>query len=157
MENIEKSPYNFAFINNSATVYIYKSNRKNAKIVKCFNINHLITHDSTRKVAPDKMKDQFLSILEPLSYYTEAGNINISVSCIEGKNAIINGGKCSQSWYWNTEKLHFDSFTTAAHWLYFNLFCRIYPYCEIDFTEIEMDNNYKFLLNEWKTEKEKNR
>lgn len=144
------SLYNFAFVNNAATIYFYKSNRKNAKIIKDLNINHLITRDSTRKIAPDKMKDEFLLILEYISCYTAPAHIDISIYCNEWKNAIIDSKKESQNWVWKTGRLHFDGFTTAAHYLYFNLFCRIYPYCETDFTEIETDSNYKYLEKEWR-------
>ncbi len=144
------SLYNFAFINNAATIYFYKSSRKNAKIIKHLNINHLINkNDESRKIAPDRMKIVFFGILEYLSYYTAPAHIDIAISCNEWKNAIINGKKESQNWCWETGRLHFDGFTTAAHWLYFNLFTRIYPYCEIDFTEIETDSNYKYLKKEW--------
>lgn len=148
------SYYGYAFVNNWASVYIYKSKRKNAKIVKNFRVFHLISHDESRRISQDSLRLQFLEILEYLSYYTAPGNINLSVNCIENRNAVINGEKDAQEWWWTSGRLHFDEFTTAAHWLYFNLFCRVYPYCEIDFTEFEMDANYKYLENQWKEKAE---
>ena len=144
------SLYNFAFINNAATVYFYKSSRKNAKIIKAYRLNHLITKNNDRKISNERLKSHFLNLIEYVSYYSKPNNIDISVDCNEWKNAIIDGKKDVQCWCWKTGRIHFDNFTEAAHWLYFNLFCRIYPYCEIDFTEIEMDPSYKYFLNEFK-------
>lgn len=144
------SLYNFAFVNNAATIYFYKSSRKNAKIIKAFHINHLITKNNDRKISNERMKSHFLEMLEYVSYYSKPNDINMSVNCNEWKNAIINGERKTQNWCWTTGRIRFDSFTTAAHWLYFNLFCRIYPYCEIDFTEIEMNPSYKYFLAQFK-------
>lgn len=143
------SLYNIAYVNNAATIYFYKSQRKNAKIIKSININHLISHSEDRKINQDKLKDTFISIIEYLSVYTKPGSINLAVICNEWKNAIHGSVKGTQNFVWTTEKLHFDHFTTAAHWLYFNLFCRIYPYCEIAFSDIETDNNFKYLYEKW--------
>ena len=144
------SLYNFAFVNNAATVYFYKSSRSNAKIIGKVNINHVIANSDDRKVSSDGMMAYFLNLMEYVSYYSEPNNIDISVDCNEWKNAIINGEKKTQNWCWETGRIHFNNFTEVAHWLYFNLFCRIYPYCEIDFTEIEMNPSYKYFLNEFK-------
>lgn len=143
------SKYNYAFLDNFATVFFYKSSRKNAKILKDYHVRHLISKDNDRKISNERMKSYFLELLENVSYYSKSNDINISVLCLEHKNAIINGEKETQGWGWETGRIHFDNFTTAAHWLYFNLFCRIYPYCEIDFTEIEMDPSYKYFLKEF--------
>lgn len=143
------SLYNFAFVNNAATVYFYKSSRKNAKIIKAYNINHLIARDNDRRISSDRMKSHFLDMLEYVSYYSQPNNIDISIDCNEWKNAIINGERKTQNWCWETGRIHFNNFTEAAHWLYFNLFCRIYPYCEIDFTEIEMNPTYKCFMEKF--------
>lgn len=144
------SLYNYAFVNNAATIYFYKSSRKNAKIIKTYHINHLITKNNDRKISNERMKSHFLEMLEYLSHYSKPNDINICVNCNEWKNAIHDGEKKTQNFCWTTNRLHFDNFPGAAHWLYFNLFCRIYPYCEIDFADIETDNNVKYLYSQWK-------
>lgn len=138
---------NYAFVNNSASICFYKSQRKNAKVLKAYYTGHLRTKNEDRKIDNDRMKSQFIEWLEYVSYYSEPGNINMSVSCHEWKNPTLNGKKETQHRRWETGRLHFDNFTEAAQWLYFNLFCRIYPYCEIDFTEIETEPEFKYFLN----------
>lgn len=144
------SLYNIAYVNNAATIYFYKSQRKNAKIIKTYNINHLITKNSDRKISNECMISHFLELLEYVSCYSKPNNIDISVSCNEWRNAIHGCLKDSQNFCWTTGRIHFDNFTEAAYWLYFNLFCRIYPYCEIAFTDIETDNNFRYLYEQWK-------
>ena len=150
-----RADYGRAFVNNFSTVFLYKSARKNAKITKQVHVCHLTTNNDDGKISSERMKACFINLLKYVTYYSDSA-IDLSVHCVEWKNAIINGERKTQNWYWETGRIHFDSFTEAAHWLYFNLFCRIYPYCEIDFTEIEMDPSYKYFLNEFNKMKEGN-
>jgi hypothetical protein len=143
----EMSAYNFAFVNNSATIYFYKSRRKHAKVIKEYYIRPLIPRLGDdmicHKISSEHLKAHFLEIFRSLIHYSKRNDINISVSCNEWKNVVIHGEKKAQSWYWETERKHFTDFREASRWLYYNLFCRIYPYCEVDFAEVDFNDRYK--------------
>lgn len=145
--------YTSAFIRNFAAIYFYKSRRKTAKVSKVYYVQHLpLKRDDddwgTSKVSDGHIIDLFIETLKTVYAYSKPNNINFSVCCHEYRDVKTYNTERAKDWCWLSERKHFDDFRVAAYWLYHNVFCRIYPYCKVDFAEIEQfDPRYIALVD----------
>lgn len=129
---------------NCGTIYIYKSMRKNAKCLRDINVAHLITHDPEGKLTDEGIIDHFVSTLDKIFASSER-EFYLSVDMIENRE--VRGIAKPQGWYWESDRKKFERPTEMIHWLWFNFFCRIYPYNTVDFTKIEMNPSIRYMIN----------
>ena len=130
--------YNRAFVNNAASILLYKSSRKNAKCSDIISVNHLINHSDNRKISDERIIQQFVEVLEKIVFQSLEYNKHIEVSVFldTGKNSSYENA--SNETYKTTEYLQFgwnrckfSSIEQAINFLY-SVFCLIYPYNEIN-------------------------
>lgn len=132
---------------NCGTIRVYKSMRKNAKCLRDINVVHLITHDPEGKLTDEGIIDHFVSEAEKIFAASER-EFCLSVSMAENRE--VRNATNSQTWLWASQREHFNHPVSMLYWLWFNFFCRIYPYNTVDFTEIEMNPSIQYMINKWK-------
>ena len=126
---------------NCGTIYVWKSMQKNAKCLANIYVGHLITHDPEGKLTDERIIDHFVSEVDKIFAASER-EFYISVSMVEKRNP--------DEWFWRSDRQTFKAPTEMLHWLWFNFFCRIYPYNTVSFTEIEMNPSIKYMIKKWK-------
>ena len=132
---------------NRGSIYVWKSMRKNAKCLRDIYVVHLINHDPEGKLTDGRIIDHFVSEAEKIFAASER-EFCLSVSMFENRE--VRNVTNSQKWFWVSQREHFNHPVSMLYWLWFNFFCRIYPYNTVDFTEIEMNPSIKYMINEWK-------
>lgn len=139
-----------AYKDNLGTIYVWRSARRNAALLKGINVYHLISHDQQGKCSDERILAHFVSTVSEIFAAAEM-EFYISVSMSESRVCINHesGKEATQAWFWRTEKMDFCHPREMIHWIWFNFFCRIYPYNRIDFTTIEMNPSIQHFINEW--------
>ena len=128
--------YGKAFFMNACTIYLYKSSRKNAKIISDIHINHLITQTEDRKVQDKTILSQFVGVLEKaVSDIGINGHIEVSVYMDAGKDAIYENANNDSflgvgDIQYNWQRVTFCTIEGFINFL-FSVFCILYPYNKI--------------------------
>lgn len=145
--------YNNSYVNNALSIIIYKNGRKNSRC-ELINVNHLISHDSDRKISDNRIMEQFISIIEKSVYYFNLNNKHIEFS-IRGdffKQSIrdtVNG------LYYGIEAIPFmfdrkQVFSIEQYINHvFSVFCLIYPYNTISTDSIFNNQSIKYFINQY--------
>lgn len=133
---------------NFGTICVYKSMRKNAKCLRDINVVHLITHDPEGKLTDEGIINHFVSEAEKIFAAAER-EFCLSVHMVENREVYKDVDVSEQGWYWEADRKKFKQPTEMLHWLWFNFFCRIYPYNTVDFTKIEMNPSIRDMINKW--------
>lgn len=130
-------PYQY----NSGNIFVWKSKRKNARWLAYIKVYHLISHGNKGKLTNEEVMNHFISEVDKVFAAAER-EFYISVSMVEKRNP--------DEWFWRSDRQTFKAPTEMLHWLWFNFFCRIYPYNTLGFTEIEMNPSIKYMIEKWK-------
>ena len=137
------------YTGNAGHIYVYKSMRKNAKMSKYIYVCHLIIHDQDEgKLTDKRIIEHFISTVDQIFAASER-EFYLSVSMKENREVYKDVDISEQGWYWESNRKDFKRPTEMLHWLWFNFFCRIYPYNTVDFTKIEMNPSIKYMINKW--------
>ena len=72
--------YNTFYQSNAASIFCYKSSRKNSKCSDIININHLINRETDRRVSDNRIMDQIAGTIEKIVYYCKQYK-HIELSC----------------------------------------------------------------------------
>lgn len=144
--------HNKYFKSNAATIYMYKSSRKNSKIINNININHLISKNVY--VHDDRIMQQLTETIENIVYTAKQYNhIELTVyTSIFKKASYINA---NNDLYCTTCDMHPDfirvKFATIEQTInfIFMVYSLIYPYNEIDISDIYNNSSIKYLIKEY--------
>ena len=72
--------YNTFYQSNAASIFCFKSSRKNSKCSDIININHLINRETDRRVSDNRIMDQIAGTIEKIVYYCKQYK-HIELSC----------------------------------------------------------------------------
>lgn len=153
-KNIFSDTYSTYFQSNAATIYLYKSNRKNAKIVKSISINHLITQKQDRKIPDGRIIEQFVDTLSYIVDYSEKRHLEITVYSdvfkkVVYKNANGDNYHTTKDLQYNFYRVKFASIEQCINFL-FTIYSLIYPYNTIDLnTGIYQNTSIKYFINKF--------
>lgn len=153
MKVIESSTYRTYYQSNAATIYLYKSSRKNAKSNDGISINHLINKSIDRKVDDDRILNQFLGVIEKIVYDSIKFNKHLEITFyadifkqtqyINANNDLYKGVEDTQV-YEVRHKL--SSIEHCINRVY-DLFGLIYPYNHLNRQEIFNNASIKYMIN----------
>ena len=146
--------YNKAFTINAASIYCFKSSRKNSICSDTISINHLINHTEDRKITDERIRQQFTGTLESIVYNALKFNnhLELSVYMDYGKNSsYINANKENYNTWedirFSWQRVKFSSIEQCINFLY-SVYCLIYPYNEINLQNtIYNDPSVKYYIN----------
>lgn len=144
------------FIDNSAYIVIFKSNRKNAKCADPIFIHHLISHNDNGTISDYRILSQFINTLDTICARAEklgAKQFIIETTAGVGKNAIVKNpvtGKYNEIIERFIYDLQFNmtSITMLISYL-FNIFALIYPYTTLSRETILADASIKYIIDEY--------
>ncbi len=146
--------YNKAFAINAASIYMFKSGRKNSICSDTISINHLINHTENRRVDDERIIQQFIDTLESIVFTSLdfKKHLELSVYMDYGKNSsYINANKeLYNTWEdirFSWQRVQFSSIEQCINFLY-SIYCLIYPYNEINLSNtIYNDPSVKYYIN----------
>lgn len=144
------------FVDNSAYIVIFKSNRKNAKCADPIFIYHLINHNANNMISDNRILEQYINVLETICVKAEelgAKRFIIKTTACIGKNAIVKNptsGKYNEIVERFTYDLQFNmtSITMLISYL-FNIFALIYPYTTLSRETILTDASVKYIIDKY--------
>lgn len=146
--------YNKAFTINAASIYMFKSSRKNSICSDTISVNHLINHTENRRINDERIIQQFAGTLESIVYTSLKFNrhLELSVYMDYGKNTgYIDANKeLYNTWEdirYSWQRVKFSSIEQCINFLY-SVYCLIYPYNEINLEKgIYNDPSIKYYIN----------
>ena len=153
-KDIYNENYNTYFKSNAATIYIYKSSRKNSKILKSININHLITQKQDRKIPDGRIIEQFVDTLSYIVNYSEKRHLELTVYSdvfkqVVYKNANGDNYFTTTDLQYNFNRVGFSSLEQCINFLY-TIYNLIYPYNTIDLNNgIYQNTSIKYFINKY--------
>lgn len=162
MENRNKIKYNNPYMDNIATIYMYKSNRKNAKIIHSFNICHLIAEvKGNRKINDDSILNQFVNTIDEIIHYSKQySNKHLELSCTVAygkKISYINANNEKyndvDTRYYNFSRKEFSSLENCINFIY-DIYTLIYPYNTLSLeNHIYNNHSIKYMIKEYYSNK----
>lgn len=145
--------YDKAYALNSASVFCFKSSRKNSKCSDVINIIHLITKDD--KISDENIIYQFINTLEKIVYYSLQNNkylelsayvnVNKNASFINANNNIYHD---VENYCYNFQRIKFSSIESCINFM-FSIYNLIYPYNEISTKTLYTNSSIKYLINKY--------
>ena len=152
--------YGKAYALNSASVFCFKSSRKNSKCSDIINIIHPITKND--KIPDENIIYHFINTLEKIVYYSLQNNrhlelstyvnINKNACFINANNNIYHDVENNR---YNFQRVKFSSIESCINFL-FSVYNLIYPYNKISVKTLYNNSSIKYLINEYYKESEKN-
>jgi hypothetical protein len=148
--------FNKEYVLNCASFFMYKSNRKNAKISDVISVNHLITNKDNGKINDDRILQQFINTIEKVVYYTLDFNKHIEISCNldyykqeQYKNANNEIYAGFENNYMHFDRKTFYSIEQCINYIY-SIYCFIYPYNTLSLSNTIYNNpSIKHLINKY--------
>ena len=150
--------------NNSITMFLFKSNRKNSKCSEPVNVYHLIkTEGNDKKISDDRIISQFIGTIEDIIYKSKYFNNNLELSAyvsIEKNSSYINANNdiynTTEQMRYNWQRVQFSSIEQCVNFIY-SLYCLIYPYNKLNLRNTIYNNpSIKYLINEYYRKEEEN-
>lgn len=156
-ENYKKKVYdpNYEnyYYNNSAGLFISKSNRKNAK-TEYFSIHHLINQNENKKISDDRIIQQFINTLDTCinqfirygrkMYFSSVVTTHKQVTFINANNNLYHTLEELNHY----EERHFYSIEQFINELY-RIYSLIYPYHTISKNDIFKNKSINYFINNW--------
>ena len=150
--------------NNSITMFLFKSNRKNSKCSEPVNVYHLIkTEGNDKKISDDRIISQFIGTIEDIIHKSKYFNNNLELSAyvsIEKNSSYINANNdiynTTEQMRYNWQRVQFSSIEQCVNFIY-SLYCLIYPYNKLNLRNTIYNNlSIKHLINEYYRKEEVN-
>ena len=146
--------YNTFYQSNAASIFCFKSSRKNSKCSDIININHLINRETDRRVSDDRIMNQIAETIEKIVYYCKQYK-HIELSCymdvfkqIEYENAnneIYHGVEDQRYCF---QRVIFSSIEQCINFV-FSVYCLIYPYNKIDRNTLHNNASIRYFINQY--------
>lgn len=146
--------YNTFYKNNAASIFCYKSSRKNAKCSNVINIDYLINRETDRRVSDNRIMDQIAGTIEKIVCYCKQ-HAHIELTCyvdvfkqIEYKNAneeIYHGVEGQR---YNFQRVIFTGIEQCINFI-FSVYCLIYPYNKIDHNTLHSNASIRYFINKY--------
>lgn len=143
-----------AFYNNAAHLWIYKSDRKNAKIIGAVDIRHLITKSDNRQLTDDKIMDYFVTAMEyTLHFVKQAQKINARCWYEYGhitqyKNVYGDNYERVTMLKTMSQRDSYSSFEQLINHIY-RLFLIVYPYSKLDIQDVYNNPSIKYFIKQY--------
>lgn len=141
--------------NNLSTLFIYKSDRKNAKIVKDINIRHLITSNENGACNESTIENYFINIVGSVVYTIQCECLEINVTSYTSINHMttyhnVNHELVSHNHTIriDAQRKHFSSIEQLINHIY-DIFLLIYPYTRLDLNGLYNDPTIKQIIREY--------
>ena len=144
--------FNTYYQNNAASIYCFKSRRKNSKCSDTIAINHLINNAPVRKVSDERILQQVVGTLEKIVYYCKQyEHIELSiyadifkpVEYTNVNNEIYHG--VEEQRYYSRRKT-FSSIEECINYLLF-VYTLIYPYNKLSRDTVHRDTSIRYFIN----------
>ena len=157
MNNLKEKTYKAPYTVNACGLYLYKSNRKNAK-TKDVMINHLIKTAKNKndyKINDDRILMQFIGTISKIVLYSIQYNKHLELSCIldYGKKASYINADNELTYKLDIRTLHFErkqfySIEQCINFIY-DVYNLIYPYNTLSLDTIYNDTSIKYFIKEY--------
>lgn len=144
--------FNTYYQNNAASIYCFKSGRKNSKCSDTISINHLINKVPDRKVSDERILQQITGTLEVIVYYCKQyKHIELSVYAdifkpveyTNANNEMYHGVEDQR--YYNQRKT-FSSIEECINYLLM-VYTLVYPYNKLSRGTVHRDASIRYLIN----------
>lgn len=147
--------YNKAYALNAASIFCYKSSRKNSKCGDIININHLINHVEDRRVSDERILQQIAGTISSVYYQVLQFRKHLELTCYidSFKNNTYDttsGEKYHgiEDQRYSFQRVKFSSFEQCINFI-FDMYCLIYPYNEISRKTLFNDSSVKYYINKF--------
>ena len=158
MNNLKEKTYKAPYTVNACGLYLYKSNRKNAK-TKNVMINHLIktgkNNTNNYKINDDRILSQFIGTISKIVLYSIQNNKHLELSCIldYGKKASYIDANNELTYKLDIRTLHFGrkkflNIEQCINFIY-DVYNLIYPYNTLSLTTIYNNPSIKYFIKEY--------
>lgn len=153
-ERIYTARYGMSYSLNAATIYAYKSSRKNAQR-EAVHVNHLINKNADgRKINDERILQQFIAVVEKIAYigkkynhFELSANLSIFKDC-----EYINADK---NIYCTVEDIPIKFGRTTMYSIefiinfVFNIFALIYPYNKIRLADVHLNPSIRGIIKKY--------
>lgn len=140
---------------NMCTIYAYKSDRKNAKIISVITMRHLITQNENGVCNENTIMKYFENIISKIVYDIryKATNRSIEISSYISINHMTAYNNAYNQLYSHNhvikidnKHIKFSSIEELINYLY-DILLLIYPYTQIDIKDIYNNSCIKYYIN----------
>lgn len=144
--------FNTFYQSNAASIYCFKSSRKNSKCSNTISINHLINHAPDRKVSDERIIQQITRTIESIVYYArQYKHIELSayidsfkqIEYTNANNEIYHGVEDQRYCF---QRVRFSSIEECINFV-FSVYCLIYPYNKIDRNTLHNNASIRYYIN----------
>ena len=139
--------------NNMCTIYAYKSNRKNAKIISDVTMRHLITHSENGCISEEQILNYFVGIIGQLATDIKFSSNTINITTYVSIDKITTYVNANSQLYshlhtmrFNNRRVKFSSFEHLINYLY-DILLLVYPYTRLDLNTIYSNSSIKYFIN----------
>lgn len=139
--------------NNDCSIFAFKSDRKNAKIISDITLRHLITHNENGCVDEDKIESYFVGIIAQLVYDIKYHGETINVTTLTTINHMTSYWNYNNELYNHNHEIHinecrkhFSSLEQLINHIY-DILLLVYPYTRLDIKTIYNNPSIKYYIN----------
>jgi len=147
--------YNKAYALNAASIFCYKSSRKNSKCSDIISVNHLINHVEDRKISDDRIIQQIADTVAKIVYYSMQYKKHLEVTayvdtfknytCENANNDLYHGIEDQRYCF---QRVTFSSIEQCINFI-FSVYALIYPYNEIKISRLHDDPSIRYYINKF--------
>lgn len=145
--------YNMPYVVNAFSMYLFKSDRKNSKIINSLSVNHLINKQDDRKVSDTSILKQLVNQFSSVVYsclkdhyirYNCYMDIGRATQYLNADNQLYKTLDIRQ-YHFNRKCITIEQFLNDLY----DLFMLIYPYSELSIKTVFNDTSIRYFINQW--------
>lgn len=137
---------------NMCTIYAYKNDRKNAKIVSDVTMRHLITQNIDGKISDEHILHYFTGVIGQLVYDIKYSSKTINITTYTSIDTITSYRNANNDMYAHKHTIRIDnrrkkfySIEQCINYLY-DILLLIYPYTQLDINTVYANTSIRYYI-----------